>query len=236
MTRIATETLLDIDLRQIVSSRVQAVRPVTNFLRATSHWDLGQVKSWLPPAFAATRKEIDSHLSTVESSACDSYSFFVLPPHSGPARRVPSQVPLSPSPFPSPSSPLSLSLSLSFFPLLSSASTVVRIYHLCATFSLLRIESESRRPRSQPLRFGLRVRILEMRGTENGGKRWWKHRFEEAGRRGMAHRRGRTPRKLHTRLRSTEEWRPPPSIPSSHASLQPRCRPQTGSNKLATTG
>lgn len=68
-------------------------------------------------------------------------------------------------------------------------------------------------------------------GCEKPGETWsvWEERG--GGGRGWRGRRGRTPRKLHTRLRSAEEWRPPPANPP----FRPWCRPQTGSNKPATT-
>lgn len=91
------------------------------------------MKSWLP---SATRKETNSHLSNVETSARDSHSFsffrFIQP--------VFPNLPLLPPPAPLSlflcTLPLSLSLS---FPL-SSTSAIVRLYYPRATFSLLRIE------------------------------------------------------------------------------------------------
>lgn len=89
----------------------------------------------------------------------------------------------------------------------------------------LRLYSQSFPLRIEPDRVRSCTRLRETwrnlvgLGGKGGGGRGWRGR------------RGRTPRKLHTRLRSAEEWRPPPANPP----FRPWCRPQTGSNKPATT-
>lgn len=158
------------------------------------------MKSWLP---SATRKETNSHLSNVETSARDSYSFSFF-------RFIQSVFPNLPPP---PYSPLTPFPSFLFsFPLLSTCA-IVRIYYPRATFSLLRIEC--REPAASHPTPSFWPTSANPRNAWDGKDRGWGREVvgsglgstdsRRRGRDGGSDRRGRTPRKLHTRLRSTEE-------------------------------
>jgi len=121
-----------------------------------------------------------------------------------------SVLPLHSAMFPQSLSPSLSSLSFSLSLFLSSTSAIVRIYHPYATFSLLRIEC--REPAALHPTPSFWPTSANPRNTWDGKDRGWGRGSglestdsRRRGRDGGSDRRGRTPRKLHTRLRSTEE-------------------------------